>query len=72
MMIDGSDRIQSETSRTPFESALYGTLRGWLVFICGFLVLCLVHYNSETLQNSDQLWFTTHILEVLSNPVDEP
>ena len=62
MMIDGSDRIQSETSRTPFESALYWTLGGWFVLICGLLVVCLLHYSSETLQNSPQLWFASHIL----------
>ncbi len=62
MMIDRSDGIQSETSRMPFKLALYWTIGGWFIFVCGFLLVCLVHYNSEMLQNSDQLWFTTHIL----------
>jgi len=42
----------------------------WVLFVVGFLLLCLLHYNSALLQSSDVLWFTTHIiLTVIAIPV---
>ena len=47
------------------RTALSWTIGAWAVFVGGFLLLCLTHYNSTTLQQSDTLWFTTHILLIL-------
>lgn len=52
----------TETDLSILHRAWPIAVAAWTIFIGGFLLLCLLHYNSAAWQSSDVLWFTSHIV----------